>query len=808
MNPMLLRSAWPAAIALCCWLAPAAAVAQRTFADVDRVDVVPRGRLVTDRELFALLDPSHAALAPVRHALSVHDTTRALQQLAAYFRQRTAPRYFFTPAEVAARAHAYARLYPEQVAEARSNVQRFRAQYGADVDWMMPGKDREGAAHTPNTIRWLARQWEAESIALLHRLDGPRAGHRALLLEHVRDFVRDYESGRAEAGDNDVFERFYAGHRTRNWVSAHYLLLGSPDYGSEDQVLMLRVFLLHGARLVDQSLRFNWGNHQLHGLAGLYELSILYPEFPVMRAWNAQALGLLLEHLQREVAADGMQAERSSHYHLLDILNYFRVYRIAQLNGVVLPEWYLKRFRGMFDAVVALALPTRVLPILQDVSDSAWVTMNWPQQEMAIGAMLFEDPVYRYFATERLPASLYWFFDEGAPARYAALHSRAPATGSVALPQSGYYVMRSGWDADDLYLLIDGGLARDKPDHTHGGVLGVIGYGFGEQLLPNYSVLYRDPSYSTAKNSLVKNVALVDGMLQGRGWIDNGARTGFGIWTRLPVPTVHEWIAGNAFDYFRGSHDGYEDAGVQYARSILFLKPHYWLFLDEFTGERAHSFQQIWQGRYAAGNHDRGTSYQPSTAANPNRAVQERGSARLAILQADPAAMRLEARRLYYTESVEFEKRGERAYGFTTIVRPSRAAETALPEVQRFERPEFTEITVRDGTRRDHVFIGKRPDFTVAGVEARGQLVVLRYDGDRLSAVLLHAGSRLQLAEFTAELPSAATIEWYRGDRGEWSVRLLQGEVQVVEMRMPDGTTRRLELRAGAASTTSGGARE
>ena len=33
--------------------------------------------------------------------------------------------------------------------------------------------------------------------------------------------------------------------------------------------------------------------------------------------------------------------------------------------------------------------------------------------------------------------------------------------------------MRTGWNKNDLYMVIDGGLAKYKPDHTHGGILGV-----------------------------------------------------------------------------------------------------------------------------------------------------------------------------------------------------------------------------------------------------------------------------------------------------------------------------------------------
>jgi len=37
----------------------------------------------------------------------------------------------------------------------------------------------------------------------------------------------------------------------------------------------------------------------------------------------------------------------------------------------------------------------------------------------------------------------------------------------IALESSGYYVMRSGRNSDDLDIVIDGDLARYKPNHTY-----------------------------------------------------------------------------------------------------------------------------------------------------------------------------------------------------------------------------------------------------------------------------------------------------------------------------------------------------
>jgi hypothetical protein len=185
-------------------------------------------------------------------------------------------------------------------------------------------------------------------------------------MKQVRDFVSDYEAGQTESGANDVFERFYAGHRARNWLAMHHLLLSSPHYSWSDQIFLLKVFLLHGARLIDVCQKFNWGNHQLVGLTAIYEMSVVFPEFPAMREWNRKAGKTIYEHLEKEIPPDGFQCERASHYFKLDILNYFRVYRLSLLNGIELSPIFNERFKAMFDALVAVAMPNRTVPVLQD----------------------------------------------------------------------------------------------------------------------------------------------------------------------------------------------------------------------------------------------------------------------------------------------------------------------------------------------------------------------------------------------------------------------------------------------------------
>ena len=303
------------------------------------------------------------------------------------------------------------------------------------------------------------------------------------------------------------------------------------------------------------------------------------------------------------------QFERSIHYHVGDIYNYFRVLQLAQLNGVAVPEAWRLKLKAMFDSMVILARPDRRLPVFQDDTDEPWAEYNGMDDIMLLGAILFDDPTINFFAGESVDSGIYWLLPHEQIEMLARLDRRKPEIKSAELPDTGYYVMRNGWKKGDLYMAITAGLSEHKPDHQHGDMLGLVARAYGQEVLPNYQVRYSLPDYEYFKNSFVKNVAIVDGIPHGIGWRSNRGGSGFGKWEKLPKPRVIAWIKRNDWDFFAGSHDGYDDIGVNYFRKVFFLKGLGWIVRDIFESSvGTHQFEQVWQGHYSdedSNNHHR-----------------------------------------------------------------------------------------------------------------------------------------------------------------------------------------------------------
>jgi len=254
--------------------------------------------------------------------------------------------------------------------------------------------------------------------------------------------------------------------------------------------------------------------------------------------------------------------------------------------------------RNLFTTLVKVAYPDRGAPVLQDDTEIPWAETNDISGAMTLGYLLFEDPEFGYFASDKVPNRVYWFLSDNQLKILENIEEQKPTYGSLAFEDTGYYLMREGWEENDKMMIISAGLDDKKPDHQHGDMLGIQAMANGHAILPNYQVRYSLEDFDLFKNSMVKNVALVDDELQGKKWTSNKGGSGFGKFKSLPQPEVISWEVTEDFDFFAGRHDGFENIGVNYSRQVIYVKDAFWIVKDNFSSDSKHDYKQVWQGHY------------------------------------------------------------------------------------------------------------------------------------------------------------------------------------------------------------------
>jgi hypothetical protein len=253
----------------------------------------------------------------------------------------------------------------------------------------------------------------------------------------------------------------------------------------------------------------------------------------------------------------------------------------------------------LFNTLAILTYPDGTAPVLQDDTEMPWAEFNDISKTMALGTILFDNPVFRQLSSDKVSAFKFWFVNKDQLNSLNSSDRVKPIFGSYAFDETGYYIMRDSTQDDGLYMIIDAGLEKDKPSHQHAGVLGVEAYAYGNVVLPNYQVRYVLPDFKYFKSSFVKNVALADTLAQGGKWRPNSGGSGYGQWTDLPVPEVVGWLTADHFDYFCGTHNFHDDQDINYHREVIFVKDGFWIIRDFFESDELHNYQQIWQGHYS-----------------------------------------------------------------------------------------------------------------------------------------------------------------------------------------------------------------
>ncbi|SNR32924.1 heparinase II/III family protein [Lutibacter flavus] len=526
------------------------------------------------------------------------------EKLAKYFREKFSERYFYNWKTFNTRFEDYKKLYKEKEGSHTERALDHLSKFSDSTQWILPFNYLNGEPVNAYALRHLARQHKMVDISFYYNYQNKDSKFLNYFTDQLKSLnaalsVDEFE--KIEDG-NGVYEAFRSGYRVLNWLQIHNMFLGEETYSDEDQLTTIATLLQHAAYLYERNPEFHAGNHQTRGLSALAMISIVLRDFKGTDVWYTHSMKLLEEHLSKEINDDGFQFERSVHYHISDIENYYFVYQLAKTSGIAVNTFWEEKLKSLFTTLTKISFPDKSAPVLQDDTDNPWAEKNDISGALTLGYLLFEDPEMGYFANNKVQAKMYWYLNENQLQLLNSINKEKPSFKSVSFPTTGYYISRNDAPDAENMMIISAGLDADKPDHQHGDMLGIQAMANGKVVLPNYQVRYSLSDLELFKNSMVKNVALVDNELQGKRYTSNQGGSGFGKFQTLPNPKVITWNTDKNLDLFVGSHDGFENVGVAYSRQVINIKNDFWIVKDNFSSEKEHNYKQVWQGHYTLEN--------------------------------------------------------------------------------------------------------------------------------------------------------------------------------------------------------------
>ena len=513
------------------------------------------GPRLTDAQFFARIDTERPGLADVKAAAARADWAAAKRAFAQHLRTRTSPTWTFDPRRAGTDKKARVSPRAEAALQHRLSSIGIEWAFGETIDWSFNPTTQPGSKW-PRNHEWT---WQLSRHPMW--LDLGRAFYAVGDEKYAAEFVAQLKSWvRAcpvpvKKPDNRAFSRWRtieAGIRAGTvWPEVYHRFLTARAFDDDALTLFVKSYVEHAEYLMAFKTTGNWLTMEANGL---YHVGALFPEFKDAAQWRATALERLTAELDIQVYPDGAQIELAPGYHGVSVQNFLGPVNLVPLTGCAVPDAYTAKMERMFDYFLYSMQPTRQTPALND--SGAGGVERW----MQTGAKLFphrED--FRWLATRG---------KEGRP----------PATTSHRFPYAGQFILRGGWERQDLWLCMDGG--PFGYGHQHEDKLGVTLTAFGKPLLVEGGVYTYDASdwRRYVLSSRAHNLVRVDGQDQCRR---KSPRDTYVV--KEPEPCV--WEQHAAFDHAAAVFEegwGTNAARiVRHTRHVFFVKPDLFVIADE-----------------------------------------------------------------------------------------------------------------------------------------------------------------------------------------------------------------------------------
>jgi len=390
-------------------------------------------------------------------------------------------------------------------------------------------------------------------------------------------------------------------HRLMSWCWTLLLLRDSPAVSPAWLHTVLAGIWLHATHVRRYLSYYCARNTDLTGEAlGLLYAATAFPEFHEADKWRELATRILVAESEAQVCRDGVHFERSTCYHRYSVDTYLHFLLLAERNGLEVPDHVGDRVQQMVEYLLAIRQADGTIPVIGDDDGGCLLPLGGRPGADARGlfgvaAALFRRRDFAWAAGGLVPDVL-WLLGPDGMRTFDGIQPAPPAhEASRVFPSGGYASMRSGWDPDAHQAIIDIGPigCPVSGGHGHADLLSLQCSIFGEPCLVDggtYSYAgespWRDFFRSTASHSTV----LVDGVNQAE---PAGA---FG-WRGQPRVRLREWHSTPEFDFLDAEHDGYLTLPdpVLHRRRVIFVKPGYWILVDDLSGATRHQVDLTFQ---------------------------------------------------------------------------------------------------------------------------------------------------------------------------------------------------------------------
>ncbi len=453
---------------------------------------------------------------------------------------------------------------------------------GKEIDWFHnPKKDT-------NYVSIAGSQWFLTPMGRAYLLTGDEKYAEAFAWIHKSwyDNVPAMEEWKGGINIRPVFHAYYPGIRTRILIDNYYCMAKSPALTPEIHVRLMKAILAGSEWLYANNAGYKVGNQQVAATMGMIVAGIVMPEFKNAEAWVERGLQWHRQHLVDDFFPDGAHRELCTQYHKTCLRDMSLVALTARMNG--LPSFFdegdesREAFERAYEWLARVVMPSGLTPPIHSA-----VFSNDYAVHLEIAGREFDRPDFAYLAGRVWETGL--VPNQKGPSSLANYILASPADGAEAeppgwlselLPDSGFAIHRTGWDAGDRYLIMQYGWPNSG--HAYPAALHFLLEQGGDVVAtaPGSPRSYRLPSYQYCHSTRSHNLVTIDGV----NYAHEGRFAAGG--------QVEKYADIDGAWYVRASHKSLSptlDAGHQ--RQILAIDDGPVVIRDVITGGAGHKAQ-------------------------------------------------------------------------------------------------------------------------------------------------------------------------------------------------------------------------
>lgn len=380
--------------------------------------------------------------------------------------------------------------------------------------------------------------------------------------------------------------------RLINWTWALHFIKQSPVFTETFFAQVMQSLSQQASYIARHLSAYSSANNHLIGeAAGLAVVGLCYSWLPEAEKWRKTGLAILERELPKQIYADGGTVEQAVAY-LAFVLDFnLLVWWLAESKGYPVPPVWFERLESACDFLRHLLDECGQIPAIGD-DDDAWVVRLDDRPEvnnyvslLHTAAFLTRQPEFKI---GRWDEKNHWLWGEDGRATYEALSNQATKPTTHLFSHSGYAVLR---DKANIITFDWGSLGYlATAAHGHADALSLTWRVDGKPFLVDSGTYAYQEGYEWRdyfRSTRAHNTVVINGRNQSE-------MQGAFLWGKRATSRLLHWQTSAEFDWIVAEHDGYKDLGIRHQRSLLFVKPHWLLVVDDVIGDGEPHIEQLW----------------------------------------------------------------------------------------------------------------------------------------------------------------------------------------------------------------------